>query len=169
MKLLSSLTTFVCSLSLLLLAGCSQSETETPAAPPSQPKQEAATPEPAPTAVAPAETPAAPASPTLQEQAKETSKQAETVMQETSLAAKETLNTAQAKAQELIDQAKALVSAENWESALEKLKGLANLELTDEQQKMVDDLKAKIQKAMESKTVQKGKEALGNLLGGDTK
>jgi ElaB/YqjD/DUF883 family membrane-anchored ribosome-binding protein len=64
---------------------------------------------------------------------------------------------ATAKAQELIDKAKALVSDKKYQDALAALKQTANLKLTPEHQKLVDDLKATITTAL-------GSSGVGNLL-----
>jgi hypothetical protein len=63
-----------------------------------------------------------------------------------------------AKAQELIDKAKALIGESKYKEALESLQGLANFKLTEEQQKVVDDLKEQIQKGLSAAGV-------SNLLG----
>lgn len=57
---------------------------------------------------------------------------------------------ANAKAQEMIDRAKKLFDQSKYQEALTSLQGLANIQLTPEQQKLVDDLKARIQKALAS-------------------
>lgn len=53
-------------------------------------------------------------------------------------------------AQVLIDKAKALVTDKKYQEALSSLAQLANVQLTPEQQKMVDDLKTTIQSALNS-------------------
>jgi len=63
------------------------------------------------------------------------------------------------KAQAIIDQAKSLVDAGKYQDALPVLNGLSGMTLSDAQQKLVDDLKAQIQKAIADKS------AVGNLLG----
>lgn len=71
------------------------------------------------------------------------------------------------KAQEILTQAKALVSEQKYEEATSLLQKLSDFKLTPEQQKMVDDLKATIQKAMQSEAVKQGTKAIGNMLGGE--
>lgn len=83
--------------------------------------------------------------------------------------AKQALSDANEKAQELLTQAKNLVSEKKYEEAGNILQSLSNMELTPEQQKLVDDLKATIQKALQSDAVKEGTKALGNMLGGEKK
>ncbi|HEY5914665.1 MAG TPA: hypothetical protein VJA21_29090 [Verrucomicrobiae bacterium] len=74
----------------------------------------------------------------------------------------------QQQAQGLIDQAKNLVSQNKYQDAVAKLKELASTKLTPDQQKLVDDLKAKIQAALANTAVSgtNAASALGNMLGG---
>ena len=90
----------------------------------------------------------------------------ETVTQ-TAEAAKQVISDANAKAQELLTQAQNLVSEKKYDEATSLLQKLGDFKLTPEQQKMLDDLKATIQKAMESEAVKQGTKAIGNVLGGD--
>ncbi|MDB6110340.1 MAG: hypothetical protein JWR69_2090 [Pedosphaera sp.] len=71
----------------------------------------------------------------------------------------------EAQAQGLIDQTKTLVSQSNYQGAVDTLKKLSSMKLTPEQQTMVNDLKAQVQKYMADHATSEGTKAIGNLLG----
>lgn len=123
------------------------------------------------------ETPAPPTESGVPEQAvQKPSMQEEPSMQEkpsiqetvtnTAEAAKKVVSDANAKAQEILTQAQNLVGEKKYEEAGSLLQKLGDFQLTPEQQKMLDDLKATIQKAMESDAVKQGTKAIGNMLQG---
>jgi hypothetical protein len=70
------------------------------------------------------------------------------------------------KAQELIDKAKSLVTDNKFQDASTVLQQLGGMNLSDAQQKLVDDLKAQIQKALVNKATGDASSAVGNILGG---
>ncbi len=133
------IATFTLSASaMILFTGCDRAEEQTPT-PPSAPCRSARrrdNPE--------SPTPTTPATPDTSE-IKETVDATVDAAKET---AKEVTNEVQAQAQKTDEEAKTLVTESNWEKALEKVTSLGNMKLTPEQQKIVDDLKATIQKAI---------------------
>lgn len=72
---------------------------------------------------------------------------------------------AQAKFTEMVAEVKKLIAEGKGTEALQKAKAaLADLKLTPEQQKMLDDLKAQAQAALSAEGVEKATKAVGDLL-----
>lgn len=71
-----------------------------------------------------------------------------------------------AQAQSLIDKAKGLVEAKKYPEAMDMVKQLSSMKLTADQQKLVDDLKALIQKQMAGSAASEATKSLGGALGG---
>jgi hypothetical protein len=69
------------------------------------------------------------------------------------------------QAQGLIDKVKGLIAEKKYTEALAALKDLSALKLTEEQQKIVSDLKAQIEKAMQAQATSEATKSVGGLLG----
>lgn len=162
MRFLAISGLFCATAATLLLVGCGKTDTQT-----AQPEQgPAAILEKASNATvkAPAETQkaAAPggatASQTVSNAAAAVQTTANQAVSNATTALQGTAAEAAAKAQQLISQAQQLVSNKKFQEALATLQQLGNVQLTPEQQKLVNDLKTQIQAALAGS-------AVGNALG----
>jgi hypothetical protein len=72
---------------------------------------------------------------------------------------------AEGQAQSIIARAKSLYDEKKYQDALGSLAGLANVQLTPEQQKLVDNLKTQLQAALAKNTAADAGSALGGVLG----
>ena len=76
---------------------------------------------------------------------------------------------AEGQAQGIIDRAKSYVAEKKYQNALSSLGELKNLQLTPDQQKLVDSLKTQIQSALTKDAATDVGSAVGGVLGGDKK
>ena len=72
---------------------------------------------------------------------------------------------ATAEAQGAIDKVKSLIAEKKYTEALGILKELSSLKLTPDQQKIVDDLKAQIENALQAQATSEATNSAGGLLG----
>jgi len=100
----------------------------------------------------------------LNEAAKPVVQEAEKAAAEVKAAATTAVADATAKANSLIDQAKKLVSEAKYSDATNIINQLSTMKLTPEQEKLVADLKAQIQKAVSSLSGTNAAAAINNLL-----
>jgi hypothetical protein len=77
------------------------------------------------------------------------------------------VNEAQARVELLMVQVRDLVAAQDYTQALAVLERLTTLELTAEQRREVDGLKAELEKGLSGKAIEAGRKALGGLLEGN--
>lgn len=89
---------------------------------------------------------------------------ATTAVADTKAAASAATADVTAKFNSVVDQAKSLLGQNKYTEALNSLQSLSGLKLTPEQEKIVTDLKAQIQKLMAAKATTDGANAVGNLL-----
>jgi hypothetical protein len=137
---ITTLLALICALGLII--GCGQKE-QTPPESPAQVEKS--------TEAAPAETPKAaeapaPALPAVPEVAPAAA-------------------AATSEAQGLIDKAKSLVAENKYTEAMNVLKELSALKLTPDQQQIVDDLKAQVEKALQAQATSEATKSVGGLLG----
>ena len=136
---------------LLIAAGCSKEDSSSPPHPPATSEASKMV------------TEQAPAS---EKAATELSKQVATSAEAAKSAATSLAAEAASKADDLIKQAKSLVGSAQYKDAANIVQQLSSLKLTPEQQKLVDDLKTTIQKALAKQATTEGAKAVGDLLGG---
>lgn len=135
---------------MLLLSGCGQKETTPPAS-----NQTPSTPQ---TALPDAQKNLAAAADQVKDAAQKGVAEAQSQLTDSASAA-------QAKVQGILDRAKGLVAEKKYTEALSLLQQeLAGLKLTADQQKLVDGLKAEVQKLMASSTAKDAGKALGDLV-----
>lgn len=142
------ISSLLMSAALVMVAGCSKEEAPAPPSAPEAPKATQSLPSDAAKAV---------------DAVKDTANQA---ADQATTQVKAAQDQTQDQAQGLIDRAKSLVADQKYQDALASLGQLSNLKLTADQQKLVDDLKAKIQAALAKATATDPASALGGTLGG---
>lgn len=102
----------------------------------------------------------------MKETAKEMTETAKTVANDTTEEVKSMAAEMTDKFNETVAQVKQYIEDGKYQESLDALKQLAEANLTPEQMKIVDDLKAKVQEAMAKMSSNEAVKAIGNLPGG---
>jgi len=99
-----------------------------------------------------------------QKQAANVKAAAETAAAEAKKQAEAAAAAAQSQAQGLMDRAKSLMAEKKYTEALGSLNELSKLQLTADQQKWLDDMKAQIQKAIAGQATSDATKSVGDLV-----
>lgn len=120
--------------------------------------------EPAPPVTGEAQKPAGNIAAETQKQAADVKAAAESTAAEAQKQGQATAAAAQGQVQNLMDRAKGLFAEKKYTEAMSSLNELSKLQLTADQQKWLDDLKAQIQKAITAQAADKAAKSAGDLL-----
>ena len=114
----------------------------------------------------PAQSPAPKAASEVQKQAEAQKPAAEAAATDMQKSVTDAAAPANTQAQGLIDKTKTLIANKDYKGAGELIQELSKLKLTPEQQKLYDNLKLQLQKALASSATADAAKAAGGMLGG---